>query len=540
MALTDRDKIQVELLRREFVKICKDPVKLRKSIRKFCEMFLTDRQQRPLRLTPMQYDIVVHCLTDRNVMLLAPRGSGKSYALGVAITMWLFYHPNGENAFIISPGDAQSEVIFKYVLNNFMNHPTLMSMVDGIRERNNPELRLKYESVLRPRAVAPTNKGKGVRGQHATYMIVDESSYIDDELFVDNVEPCVVRHQAPFINIGTPNDKDNHTWRYMYDENYTHFTRLKYDYKTAMEKGEAYEPCYDIREITIKLRTWGINSMKFRKEYLCEFIDSEGTLFTEMELDPLYNKVYCNYDFFDINFWPELSGECFASVDIGRQINSTVIAIFQKWVDDDGVPRARLLYCEEWIPKGHGFEFPWQRKRIFEICQATKCSGLVVDATGMGLGQLDDIVAEASNFGIPVHAFKFSSKKGEHYEFYKQMIHSERLRMPNYKFLIKTGSHNADIMEKAIVQHRIMTYEMSKDQKTVIVRCPKDAHDDFPDAFVMFANTFMEPVAAIGYLKSVRREKALNQKIEKFKGLSDEISIRSRRNNFDLKKGYSW
>ena len=67
-------------------------------VRAFCEAYLVDNQNRPLKLRPLQEDIIVKSLTypedgnQRKLAILAPRGSGKSFALSVAVAVYMFFN----------------------------------------------------------------------------------------------------------------------------------------------------------------------------------------------------------------------------------------------------------------------------------------------------------------------------------------------------------------------------------------------------------------------------------------------------------------
>ena len=76
-----------------FEKCRHDEKKMTTLVRAFCEAYLVDNQNRPLRLRPLQESIVVTALThpanekQRKMAILAPRGSGKSSALSIAATV---------------------------------------------------------------------------------------------------------------------------------------------------------------------------------------------------------------------------------------------------------------------------------------------------------------------------------------------------------------------------------------------------------------------------------------------------------------------
>ena len=167
-------------------------------------------KSRPLKLRPLQENIIVKSLTypkegnQRKLAILAPRGSGKSFALSVAVVVYMFFNRFRDLIFILAPTEDQAALIFNYVYRHFADNKFLDSLVDGYRYHNKPNITLKGGTIMRRAPLAPTNQGQAIRGQHPTFLIVDESPLIDDKLFVDNVEPAIVSNKAPFINLGTP------------------------------------------------------------------------------------------------------------------------------------------------------------------------------------------------------------------------------------------------------------------------------------------------------------------------------------------------
>jgi len=259
---------------------------MRKLVRAFCHTYLIDNKSRPLKLRPLQEDIVIKSLTypkdsnQRKLAILAPRGSGKSFALSVAVAVYMFFNRFRDLIFILAPTEDQAALIFNYVYRHFADNKFLDSLVEGYRFHNKPNITLKGGTIMRRAPLAPTNQGQAIRGQHPTFLIVDESPLIDDKLFVDNVEPAIVSNKAPFINLGTPKSKDNHMWRYLYDDNYTEtFTRLHYTWRDAVKPGDAYAAPYTEEEMLDKMTEWGEDSIHWRTEYECEFVESVSNVF---------------------------------------------------------------------------------------------------------------------------------------------------------------------------------------------------------------------------------------------------------------------
>ena len=278
------DSRQLEII---FAKCRDDKEKMRKLVRAFCNAYLIDNKQRPLRLRPLQEDIVLECLINRTdgkqkkLAILAPRGSGKSFALSVAVTIYMFFNRFRDLVFILAPTEDQAALIFNYVYRHFADNTFLNGLVANYRFHNKPNITLKGGTIMRRAPLAPSNQGQAIRGQHPTFLVVDESPLIDDKLFIDNVEPAIVSNKAPFINLGTPKSKDNHMWRYLYDDNYADtFTRLHYTWRDAVKKGEAYSAPYTEEEMLDKMMEWGEESIYWRTEYECEFVESVANIFS--------------------------------------------------------------------------------------------------------------------------------------------------------------------------------------------------------------------------------------------------------------------
>ena len=210
--------------------------------------------------------------------------------------------------------------------------------------------------MMRRAPLAPTNQGQSIRGQHPTLCIVDESPLIDDSLFVDNVEPAIVSNKAPFINLGTPKSKDNHMWRYLYDDAYVDsFKRMVFTWRDAIEPGDAYEPPYDEEEMLNKMMEWGEDSIYWRTEYECEFVESVSNVFNPEKLKACFDdyEIYTPDNIESgIDYGPQIT----VGVDIGKSINSTVITgwrleKFDGPDDAGGRSCTSCLYVEEINPR---------------------------------------------------------------------------------------------------------------------------------------------------------------------------------------------
>ena len=110
-ALTGKNVHDSRALEELFESMRYDEHKMAQLVQGFCESYLVDNKQRPLRLRPLQLNIVVKSLThpdnmkQRKLAILAPRGCGKSYALSVAVVIYMFFKRFRDLIFVLAPSE---------------------------------------------------------------------------------------------------------------------------------------------------------------------------------------------------------------------------------------------------------------------------------------------------------------------------------------------------------------------------------------------------------------------------------------------------
>ena len=489
--LKNHSKFDSLELEKFFEEVRKDEKKMEKLIRAFCETYLLDAQQRPLRLRPLQIEIVVKSLThpkgndkkQRKMAILAPRGCGKSWALSISVIIWMFFRRFRDVVFVIAPTEDQAALIFNYVYRHFRDNAFLNSLVGAYKLHNKPSIKMKGGTILRRAPIAPSNQGQAIRGQHPTFLVVDESPLISDSLFVDNVEPSIVANKAPFINLGTPKSKENHMFRYLYDESYAEtFERQHFTWRDAIIKGEAYTAPYDEEEMLNKMMEWGEDSMHWQTEYECEFIESVSNIFNTEQL----RKCFDDYTFIQPdNTHRTKIPNCCVGVDIGKSVNSTVISV---WATEksDTENIARLIYIEEIGPKSGGHDIPYQRARIMEVANGFGASRVIIDATGIGGAFEQEIRLECIPKSIQFTPFIFTGgpkgTKTYAYRDYVQFVQKGLVRVPNPENLSKAEQK---LMYKWYNEHATLEYVLDNTQKTEKISAPTGKHDDYCDSSVL-------------------------------------------------------
>jgi hypothetical protein len=412
----------------------------------------------------------------------------------------MFFNRFRDLIFVLAPSEDQAALIFNYVYRHFADNKMLDSLVSNYKFHNKPSITMKGGTVMRRAPLAPSNQGQAIRGQHPTFCIVDESPLIDDKLFIDNVEPAIVSNMAPFINLGTPKSKDNHMWRYLYDDAYVEtFTRLHYTWRDAIKKGRAYEPPYSEKQMLDKMTEWGEDSIYWRTEYECEFVESVSNIFNPQ-------KIKACYDGYDITTPENLESfrkgdlPITVGVDIGKSVNSTVIT---GWQLEQGkeANHARLIYIEEINPRTGGHDIPYQRQRIMDVAVGLGADRVIIDATGIGGAIEQDLRVACINAGMHFIPFVFTGgprgSKTQAYRDYQSYIQQERVKIPHPEGL--TGLA-AKYVNKWIREHIELQYVMDAANKTERIAAPDGKHDDYCDSSMigLHATLTMLPASAGG------------------------------------------
>ena len=468
-------------------------------VRAFCDSYLLDQQQRPLRLRPLQENIIAKALCfpeddvdkHRKLAILAPRGSGKSFALSVAIVVYMFFKRFRDLLFVLAPSEDQAALIFNYVYRHFADNSFLDSLIKNYRFHNKPSIIMKGGTVLRRAPLAPSNQGQAIRGQHPTFLVVDESPLIDDALFVDNVEPCIVANRAPFINLGTPKSKENHMWRYLYDDAYSDsFERMVFTWRDAIDKGEAYEAPYNEEEMLTKMMEWGEDSIYWRTEYECEFVESVSNIFNPEKLKACFDA-YEPYTPETLEQGRGSNPQVTVGVDIGKSVNSTVITGWgvEKFDGPHGGGNlARLIYLEEINPRTGGHDIPYQRKRVMDVARTLCADRLIIDATGIGGAIEQDLRIACINSVPQIHFIPFvftggpKGTKTQVYRDYQSFIQQRIIKIPNPDNLAPDAKK---LVTKWFREHCDLQYVMDAANKTERIAAPEGKHDDYCDSCVI-------------------------------------------------------
>ena len=114
-----------------------------------------------------------------------------------------------------------------------------------------------------------------IRGETISYCVIDEAAFIKDDAWAEAIKPTLLVKGKACILISTPKSKN-----YFYNLYQLGMSDDHPEYKSY--KGTSYEtPFISKEEIEEAKKT--IPSSVFRQEYLAEFIDGGGEVFTNLE-----------------------------------------------------------------------------------------------------------------------------------------------------------------------------------------------------------------------------------------------------------------
>ena len=283
---------------------------------------------------------------------------------------------------------------------------------------------------------------------------------------------------------------------------------------------------------------WGEDSIYWRTEYECEFVESISNVFNPEKIKACFND-------YRLSTLEEPIGggnHCTVAVDIGKSVNSTVISVWALQKDDFG-DIARLIYLEEINPSTGGHDIPYQRKRIMDVARSFGAGRVIIDATGIGGAIEQDIRMECISSSPQIQFIPFiftggpRGSKTQIYRDYVSFMQQLKIKIPNPDNL---DMHQRKVVNKWFREHVDLEYVMDAANKTERISAPDGKHDDYCDSSVLgiHATLAMLPGSATvapsqGGGKQVRQ---LNSNIGRHSGAP---LFRTKGRNFNIKKGFS-
>jgi hypothetical protein len=198
---------------------------------------------------------------------------GKSESVAVDIVLFALENPNTIQ-FVIAPTDDQSKIIMSQV-SRFLNH--IPGMAKSMREVQAPYHGITFMdatglhtgTTIKARTAGPT--GRGIRGNKAHRVVLDESAYISDEIVDSVIGPLLADYDGYLVNISTPAGRNHFHRDYLLGLDPSNRRYASFNFPTS-------DNPYISREYLDEQQRSKPDRI-YRQEYLAEFLDDAGGVF---------------------------------------------------------------------------------------------------------------------------------------------------------------------------------------------------------------------------------------------------------------------
>ena len=306
---------------------------------------------------PFQEDLIKSIIDSDEMFhtIIAGRQIGKSLTL---INLMLYYVLNNPKttALWLAPVYAQSVKILTQILDAVGDAPIL-------KEANKSE---KVVSFINGSRIyfRSAEKPETIRGLSVDYLFADEAQDIQDDAMSKSVIPTLTAAGKKAIIAGTPKTRN---WFYSY---YTKgLDDTQKDYK-SYHAPSSVSPF--VSDSFLEEQKRSLPEAIYRQEYLAEFQDSEGAVFTNIDGSCILAQ------------WQEPTGRLYAGLDIGTKQDYTVMCI----MDELG----RVVYM--WRDRN----LPYNAivSKVVSIAKTYKPSVFLCEANGVGDPVYEQIKREYS------------------------------------------------------------------------------------------------------------------------------------------------
>lgn len=228
--------------------------------------------------------------TGKIVTVNSSRQKGKSYLISNLLLFFAINYTKTNN-YCVSPTLKQSKAIYKVIMDAIGNSGVVKS-----KNATDLTITLINGSTINFKSAEQRD---ALRGYTADFLCIDEASFIPDDIFY-LILPWTDAKKAPILMTSTPFVKSGFFYQYFnYGKDCTHNTTTidwtDPKYKESIEKILPPEKIEEYRSVLPK--------NVFMTEYLGQFLDDDGTVFTNIReciLDrkiEAYDRLYVGLDF---------------------------------------------------------------------------------------------------------------------------------------------------------------------------------------------------------------------------------------------------
>ncbi len=324
-----------------------------------------------------------------HVAMACGRKWGKSLMLAWYL-IWFCVTHGERKVFIVAPTMQQARIIFEKIVYYCTKIPVLKKLL-AKKPVFTPFPRLEFANgtILQARGAA---NDIYLRGEEADLVVVDEAAYVRDSTITDVIEPMFTvtmsDPDAQIILISTPQGHNAFFDWFKRGQNTKQQDYRSFQFPTASN------PYHDKKFLASQKQACGEHSIKWKTEYLAEFIDTAMSVFPMEDIRAAYEK-WDGTETPPFSLSPEPGHKYMQGVDIaGPGKDYTVCAIFD-YTDPKNIVLAHL---DRFRRAGWETTYSIIRRNYerYNHCQT------IIDTTGIGapvLDELKDIGAQGYKIG---------------------------------------------------------------------------------------------------------------------------------------------
>jgi hypothetical protein len=344
--------------------------------------------------------------------LEAPRDHGKSFFFSFAYPIWRAYYnwipqklrgatefksiPRVSIGYIFSNTQDQAIKLLDLVKREIEENPKLHWLIPEVKDVwSKTEIKLSNGAIIRARGW-----GVSVRGAHPVWIVADdclndESIYSEltrnkqIDYFYSAVTPMLVPY-GQLIVVGTPFHQEDLYFKL--ENNRAYFFKK---FPAFNDRGEALWPTRYNKEMLEK-RKDEVGSTRFSREYLCNAISDEASLFPDYIIQSACDNMYEMPTFLTEAEKREM--DVFMGVDLA--LSSTVGADFTV-ITTIGVDQYKNRWLLD-INRKKGLSMNEQLRNIQEVARVFKPQKIIIESNGFQRVFADTLI---SNTDLPIEPF---------------------------------------------------------------------------------------------------------------------------------------
>ncbi|HDI01343.1 MAG TPA: hypothetical protein ENF78_02820 [Candidatus Bathyarchaeota archaeon] len=404
-------------------------------------------------------------LRDRSKRIVAcwGRQTGKSTTAALKALHFAFTG-RGRTVLIISPSLRQSRLMFRKVraflhARVLIDGRELLPLEGSVVREAQSSILLSNGSRIVPLPCSPER----VRGFTAHMVVVDEASFVPEELITDVLMPMLATTDGCIILLGTPWTREHIFYRAFSGQ----LPGWSIHHVPSVE-------CPLIKKAFLEEQRALMPEADFRREYMAEFVE-EGAYFFPPSL-----LLSCIKPGLKLAHRPwELGGDqlghgLYAGLDLGKLRDQSVLAVVEREPSGDRLILRLLMAFDIGTP------YSLILDEVVGTCEALGIVRLAVDRSGPGEAIFEGLAARLK--GCLVEGFKFTAE-------------SKAKLLSNLKLLMEKGQLLMPYDRALLAQLSLITQELSPTGR-LLLKHPPGGHDDMVMALALACWAASRPAGA--------------------------------------------